>query len=278
MKRFAKFLLVLVLLTLPAYATNSYYNHSSGAPATGSLLSSAVMRGEFDSVAAGFNLLPTLAGANNLPVFVNSSGTALDAIPAATAQSLLGLGVLSTLTPPVPISDGGTGAATSAAAFSNIVGGTTVPITEGGTGSTTAAAAQTALGLGSVAPYNVGTSGGTVPLLDDGNLWSGAQVVSQVTLTYAATINTNANLGNVFLVTLAGNAVLANPANVVAGGSYIWNINQDATGGRTLTYGTMFKFPGGVAPTLTTAANAADSLFCLFDGTILRCSLTANYQ
>ncbi len=275
MKRLFRVLLVLALLTLPAYATNSYYNHSSGAPATGSSLSSAVMRGEFDSIAAGFNLLPTLSGANNYPVFVNSSGTALDAVPAATAQSLLGLGALSTLTPPVPILDGGTGATTAAGALTNFG---TIPITDGGTGATTAAAAQTALGLGSAATYNIGTSGSAVPLLSDGNIWGGAQVVYQVILPYASTINTNTNLGNVFQVTMTGNALLANPTNMQPGGSYIWNFNQNATGGYALTYGSLFKFPSGVIPTLTTAANSADSLFCIYDGTILRCSLTADYR
>ena len=35
-------------------------------------------------------------------------------------------------------------------------------------------------------------------------------------------------------------------------------ITQDGTGSRTLAYGSNWKFPGGTAPTLTTAANAVD--------------------
>ncbi len=277
MKRILKWLLVVCIASLPAYATNSYYNHTSGAPSTGSQLSSAVMRGEFDSVAAGFDLLPTLSGNENLPVFVNASGTALDAVSASTAQSLLGLS-------PLPIANGGTAATTVSGALTNLGIGTIaafnnpLPIANGGTSATTVSGAQTALGLGTAATQNTGTSGANVPLLSDANTWGAGQVVAQITLTYGATINTNVQYGNVFLVTLTGNATLANPTNLVAGGTYVWNINQDATGGRTLGYGTLFKFPGGVVPTLTTAANAADSLFCLYDGTILRCSLTANYE
>jgi len=110
------------------------------------------------------------------------------------------------------------------------------------------------------------------------NTFTKAQGVAQVALTDGANIATDASLGNVFSVTLAGNRTLLNPTNLVAGFTYIWNIKQDATGSRTLAYGALFKFPGGAAPVLTTAANSIDSLQAVYDGTVLRCSMTKDFR
>jgi len=42
---------------------------------------------------------------------------------------------------------------------------------------------------------------------------------------------------------------------------------QDGTGGRTVTWPATVKWPGGVAPTLTTTANARDKVALDWDGT-----------
>ena len=57
---------------------NEFYNHS-GYPTTNSAGSSANMRAELDSVAAGFDKLPALSGNALKVVRVNASGTALEA-------------------------------------------------------------------------------------------------------------------------------------------------------------------------------------------------------
>ena len=86
-----------------------------------------------------------------------------------------------------------------------------------------------------------------------------AQSVTPVALTDAATIATDASLGNTFYVTIAATGrTLANPTNLVTGTRYRWYVKQDATGNRTITtYGANFKFVGGT-PTLSTGANAVD--------------------
>jgi hypothetical protein len=81
-----------------------------------------------------------------------------------------------------------------------------------------------------------------------------------VALTYGSTITPDFSLGNNFSVTLTGNATLANPTNLTAGQTGSIAITQDATGSRTLAYGTNWDFSGGTAPTLTTTANATDVL------------------
>jgi hypothetical protein len=79
-------------------------------------------------------------------------------------------------------------------------------------------------------------------------------------LTSGSTVNTNLADSNNFSLTLATNATLANPTNIVAGQSGAITITQDATGSRTLAYGSNWKFAGATAPTLTTTANAVDVL------------------
>ena len=97
---------------------------------------------------------------------------------------------------------------------------------------------------------------GTSTSLSTANTWTASQNVASVALTDAASIATDASLGNVFTVTLADNRTLANPSNLVSGGTYQWIVTQDATGSRTLAYGTDFTWPGGTVPTFITQAFA----------------------
>ncbi|MEJ0093318.1 MAG: hypothetical protein WDN46_07750 [Methylocella sp.] len=61
-------------------------------------------------------------------------------------------------------------------------------------------------------------------------------------------------------LTLTTNAELANPTNAKAGQAGSIYITQDATGGRTLIFGTNWQFAGGTAPVLSTAPGAVDIL------------------
>lgn len=96
--------------------------------------------------------------------------------------------------------------------------------------------------------------------LASANTWTASQNVAAVPLTDAATVATDASLGNTFTVTLGGNRTLGNPTGVVAGGTYQWIVTQDGTGSRTLAYGANFKWPSGTAPTLTTTATTGTDL------------------
>ena len=95
---------------------------------------------------------------------------------------------------------------------------------------------------------------------DVAQTFTAAQRGAYVTLTDAATIATDLSLGNQFQVTLGGNRTLGAPTNVVAGQSGVIRVVQDSSGSRSLAYNSVFKFPGGTAPTLTTAANSVDLL------------------
>ena len=88
---------------------------------------------------------------------------------------------------------------------------------------------------------------------------SGASVIS--TINYNSTMTPNFSIANNFAITLGGNAVLTNPQTIIPGQSGVVYVGQDSVGSRTLTYGSWWKFPGSVTPTLTTTALAVDALF-----------------
>lgn len=114
--------------------------------------------------------------------------------------------------------------------------------------------------------HNYTASGANIALLDTAQEYTATQNFNATTLTDGATINWDASVNQVTSVTLAGNRTLAAPTNLADGATYILIIKQDATGGRTLTFNTAYKFPGGTVPTLSTAANAVDIITFVSDG------------
>jgi len=125
-------------------------------------------------------------------------------------------------------------------------------VLKGSSGSTTAATAGTDF----VAP---GTA----------TNFTAQQYFGTSTLTDGATISWAANTQQVATVTIAGNRTMAAPSGLVSGAFYALNVIQDATGSRTMTWNAVFKWTGGTAPTLSTAANAKDFFVFRSDGTNL---------
>ena len=113
--------------------------------------------------------------------------------------------------------------------------------------------------------------------LDTAQVFTRQQNTANAALTDAATIAWDLNLAQVATVTLGGNRTLANPTNIVDGGSYRLIVKQDATGGRTLTFGSAYKWAGGSVPILSTGANAVDLLVFTADGSNLLGGLTKAY-
>lgn len=94
-----------------------------------------------------------------------------------------------------------------------------------------------------------------------------ANILNQ-TLTDGVTVSWNTASGQVATVTLGGNRTMAAPSNLKVG-TYILHVVQDGSGNRTLTWNSVFKWPAGVAPVLTTTANARDVFSFISDGTNL---------
>jgi Repeat of unknown function (DUF5907) len=80
------------------------------------------------------------------------------------------------------------------------------------------------------------------------------------TLTDGATINWDCNSGADAQVTLGGNRTMAAPTNMIDGMEYTIYVIQDGTGSRTLAWNSIFKFPLGIDPVLSTAAGSIDLL------------------
>lgn len=97
-------------------------------------------------------------------------------------------------------------------------------------------------------------------LASETNIFGAAQRIGVVPLTDGATITPDFDLSNNFSLTISGNRTLVNPSNLTAGQAGQIVITQDGTGSRTLAYGSYWKFSGGTAPTLSTAAGSVDVL------------------
>ena len=72
---------------------------------------------------------------------------------------------------------------------------------------------------------------------------------------------------------------MANPTSPIAGQSGSIFIVQDATGSRTLSWGSYWDFIGGSAPTLSVAPNAVDRVdYIVRSSTSIHAVFTANYS
>lgn len=81
----------------------------------------------------------------------------------------------------------------------------------------------------------------------------------------ATTMTVNCALSNVFTTTFTANVTVAPTLSNPGDGQTInWFITQDATGGRTMTWPTSFKWPSGATQTLSTTANAVDLLVATY--------------
>lgn len=90
-----------------------------------------------------------------------------------------------------------------------------------------------------------------------------------VVVTFSATaMAVNCALSNVFTTTFTANVTTAPTfSNLKDGQTINWFITQDATGSRTMTWPTSFKWPGGSAGALSTAANSVDLVVATYRAT-----------
>lgn len=87
----------------------------------------------------------------------------------------------------------------------------------------------------------------------------------------AATITFDLSVTNVHTVTLGGNRTL-NISNPTVGQVFMIRLVQDGGGNRTITnWWTTIKWPGGTAPTLSTAGGSIDSF-------VFVCVSSGNYD
>lgn len=103
--------------------------------------------------------------------------------------------------------------------------------------------------------------------------FSGGQAVSSTAVTSSSNLTAiNLALNNNFSMTMTEDTTLSNPTNIVAGQSGRIVLTQ-AAGDYDVAFGTYYKFPGGVTPTVnSTSAGAIDVLYYdVLDATHIAC-------
>jgi hypothetical protein len=136
-----------------------------------------------------------------------------------------------------------------------------------------------------VIPYiqssaGVAVLGSAITQRTENNLWAKAQRGQTASVAYASSIVLSMNDANNFKIDdLTGNVTIANPSSIAAaigqGGSIY--VKQDGTGSRTVSFGTMFKFPAKTAPTASTTSSFADRVdYKVKDASTIESVMTLN--
>jgi hypothetical protein len=214
---------------------NDYYSES-GAPSTGSGLSSSTIRAEFVLIGDAFDKLPTMTGNGDEFVVVNSGGTALTSI--ATAAVLAAL-----FASPLSPAYGGTGVANNAAATLTRSGNHALTLTTTNTTSLTLPTSGTVATLAGSEAFTNKTYNGNTWTSGTGTLTLGASKTATIsnTLTFTGTDSSSVAFGTGGTV-----AYVANKLSVFAAttSAELAGVISDETGSGALVFGT--------SPTLTT--------------------------
>lgn len=120
------------------------------------------------------------------------------------------------------------------------------------------------------AVLSVGTSviANTTTLKVAGTVDIASSNVLNQTLTDATTIAWNTALGQVATVTIGASRTMGAPSNLKIG-TYILHVIQGGSGSYGITWNSVFKWPAGVSPVLTTTVGARDVFSFISDGTNL---------
>jgi hypothetical protein len=144
------------------------------------------------------------------------------------------------------------------------LGGASKTLTVGGSGATANATGWFGVTGRATVSTNLFVGGNTTL---NGTTTDRSNALNQ-TLTDQATITWDTSLGRVATVTIGASRTMAAPTNLKVG-TYILSVIQGGSGSYTITWNGVFKWPAGVAPSLTTTVGARDLITFYSDGTNL---------
>lgn len=120
--------------------------------------------------------------------------------------------------------------------------------------------------INSCAVYGNLTGGATqAPINDAGNNFITPMQNGVQTVTYAATVTPDPTLGELIEIILTGSITIANVANAQKGSTVTFWFGQDSTGGRTVTWGSLYEVSSGWSDAGNTAGRTS-SVTMKYDG------------
>jgi len=127
----------------------------------------------------------------------------------------------------------------------------------------------------SAAEYRAGTN--TTKFISPKTAFDAA---ASVTLADAVAVTPDFALGFDFAWTLgAVGRTLNNPGNIKIGQKGIIVLNQGIAGATITTWGSFYKFPGGIKPSLSITAGAVDILsYSVISANAIACNFAADYK
>lgn len=118
-------------------------------------------------------------------------------------------------------------------------------------------------------------------LLEQSNQFTAGNATAQHTGTISASAYTpNCADSNVHRLVLTENIDMDAPINPLSGQVINLILKQDGTGGHTVTWNAIYKFPSGTDPTITSAASAVDVITMQYDATdqVWYCVASQNFS
>lgn len=245
-------------LTTFGAANRAIYSTSASALTAGTLPVAAGGTGGTSASTARAALSAAASGANSDITSITGLTTALSEAQGGTAQTTWATGDLLYASGSNTLSKLGVGSTNQVL---TVVGG----VPTWAAGGSSAADTLTGTTLASNVVSSSLTSVGTLSSLAiSGAITFGTNYTeTRTSITAAATTDINCGLSNIFTLTMSasiGTLTFSNIPN--SGRAYNMSlfVNQDATGGRTITWPASVKWPSGTAPTLTTTASKTDIL------------------